>query len=181
MVNARRSDSKPDKISLLGQTSPPKYLILLAYAKGSILFSLPLSLFLALSLSLYLDRTMPATCLPLHTPTPLMLPTRNSSNRTKYNHCPAPRKRLVGCRAAPSSSSVTDFDLYELLGVDSTSNQSQIKLAYRSLQKRCHPDIAGPTGHDMSIILNDAYALLSDPNSRLAYDKASITPLLLNL
>lgn len=122
-------------------------------------------------------RTMPATCLPLHTPTPSTLPTRNSTNRTKYNPYSAPRKLPIGCKAASSSSSsssITDFDLYELLGVDSTSTQSQIKLAYRSLQKRCHPDIAGPTGHDMSIILNDAYALLSDPNSRLAYDKVSM-------
>lgn len=66
---------------------------------------------------------------------------------------------------------MTDFDLYDLLGIDSSSSPSQIKLAYRSLQKRCHPDIAGPDGHDMSIILNDAYAVLSDPASRSAYDK----------
>ncbi|KAF2292071.1 hypothetical protein GH714_007347 [Hevea brasiliensis] len=46
-------------------------------------------------------------------------------------------------------------------------------MAYRTLQKRCHPDIAGPTGHDMAIILNEAYSVLSDPNSRLAYDKVS--------
>jgi curved DNA-binding protein CbpA len=39
------------------------------------------------------------------------------------------------------------------------------------LQKRCHPDIAGPAGHDMAIILNEAYSILSDPNSRSAYDK----------
>ncbi|ERN09441.1 uncharacterized protein LOC18437594 [Amborella trichopoda] len=64
-----------------------------------------------------------------------------------------------------------DCDLYELLGIDSTSDQSQIKNAYRSLQKRCHPDIAGPAGHDMAIILNQAYSVLSDPCSRLAYDK----------
>ncbi|XP_010067006.2 chaperone protein dnaJ C76, chloroplastic isoform X1 [Eucalyptus grandis] len=78
------------------------------------------------------------------------------------------------CRAASSSSAtwmMTDFDLYDLLGIDSSSSPAQIKLAYRSLQKRCHPDIAGPEGHDMSIILNDAYALLSDPASRAAYDK----------
>jgi len=71
---------------------------------------------------------------------------------------------------------MTDFDLYDLLGIDSSSSPSQIKLAYRSLQKRCHPDIAGPEGHDMSIILNDAYALLSDPASRAAYDKVSAPP-----
>ncbi|KAF8021740.1 hypothetical protein BT93_G2017 [Corymbia citriodora subsp. variegata] len=81
----------------------------------------------------------------------------------------------ASCRASSSSSAsswmMTDFDLYDLLGIDSSSSPSQIKLAYRSLQKRCHPDIAGPDGHDMSIILNDAYAILSDPASRSAYDK----------
>ncbi|CAN1165004.1 Chaperone protein dnaJ C76, chloroplastic [Linum perenne] len=73
--------------------------------------------------------------------------------------------------SSAASSLITDFDLYDLLGIDSSSNQSQIKLAYRALQKRCHPDIAGPTGHDMAIVLNEAYSILSDPNSRLAYDK----------
>lgn len=70
------------------------------------------------------------------------------------------------CRA-----NITDFDLYDLLGVESSSNQAQIKLAYRNLQKRCHPDIAGSSGHDMAIVLNEAYALLSDPIARMAYDK----------
>lgn len=75
------------------------------------------------------------------------------------------------CKASSSSSSLSDFDLYDLLGIDSSSDQTQIKTAYRSLQKRCHPDIAGPAGHDMAIILNEAYSVLSDRNSRLAYDK----------
>ncbi|XP_030547550.1 chaperone protein dnaJ C76, chloroplastic [Rhodamnia argentea] len=83
------------------------------------------------------------------------------------------RSASASCRASSPSSSwmMTDFDLYDLLGIDSSSSPSQIKLAYRSLQKRCHPDIAGPDGHDMSIILNDAYTVLSDPASRSAYDK----------
>lgn len=76
--------------------------------------------------------------------------------------------------AASSSSSIMDFDLYDLLGVDSSSHQSQIKLAYRTLQKRCHPDIAGPAGHDMAIILNEVYSILSDPNLRSAYDKVCV-------
>ncbi|KAE8662296.1 hypothetical protein F3Y22_tig00113548pilonHSYRG00067 [Hibiscus syriacus] len=77
------------------------------------------------------------------------------------------------CKASanPTASSILDFDLYDILGIDSSSDQSQIKTAYRSLQKRCHPDIAGPTGHDMAIVLNEAYSVLSDPGSRLAYDK----------
>ena len=74
----------------------------------------------------------------------------------------------LACRAG---SSITDFDLYDLLGIDNTSDSSRIKAAYRALQKQCHPDIAGPAGHDMAIILNEVYSVLSDPNSRLAYDK----------
>ena len=82
---------------------------------------------------------------------------------------------VIPCRASSSSgSSVTEFDLYDLLGIHSSSDHSQIKTAYRSLQKRCHPDIAGAEGHDMAIILNEAYAVLSDPSSRLAYDKVGI-------
>ncbi|KAL8267246.1 hypothetical protein R6Q59_004590 [Mikania micrantha] len=76
------------------------------------------------------------------------------------------------CKASGSSSySITDFDLYDLLGVDSSSDHSAIKQAYRSLQKKCHPDIAGVAGHDMAIVLNEAYAVLSDPLSRFSYDK----------
>ncbi|KAJ9549262.1 hypothetical protein OSB04_021805 [Centaurea solstitialis] len=74
------------------------------------------------------------------------------------------------CKAS-SNYSITDFDLYDLLGVDSSSDHSAIKQAYRALQKKCHPDIAGVAGHDMAIILNEAYAVLSDPLSRFSYDK----------
>lgn len=86
-----------------------------------------------------------------------------------------PWKNIHGsCSLSCKASSITDFDLYELLGIDRSSDQAKIKLAYRSLQKKCHPDIAGPPGHDMAIILNEAYAVLSDPNSRFAYDKVCL-------
>ncbi|KAG6400996.1 hypothetical protein SASPL_137841 [Salvia splendens] len=81
-------------------------------------------------------------------------------------------KVLPACRASRHDEfSATEFNLYELLGIDSCSDTRQIKEAYRALQKRCHPDIAGPPGHDMAIVLNEAYALLSDPNARMAYDR----------
>ena len=115
---------------------------------------------------------MSTSWLPLYThtaaatarqyPTQTKLGSYNSSTSRK------PYGNTLSCRAA---SSITDFDLYDLLGIDSSSDSSRIKAAYRALQKQCHPDIAGPAGHDMSIILNEAYSLLSDPSSRLAYDK----------
>lgn len=88
---------------------------------------------------------------------------------------------LMTCKASSSStsSSMMGLDLYDLLGVDSSSDQTQIKLAYRALQKRCHPDIAGPAGHEMAIILNEAYSLLSDPSSRSVYDRVSTHPRIL--
>ncbi|KAL6651612.1 hypothetical protein ACP70R_010537 [Stipagrostis hirtigluma subsp. patula] len=78
-----------------------------------------------------------------------------------------------GFRAGGGRGSwVSDYDLYELLGVERSCPQSEIKAAYRSLQKRCHPDVAGAAeGHDMAIVLNEVYALLSDPAARLAYDQ----------
>lgn len=62
------------------------------------------------------------------------------------------------------------YDVYELLGVEADAPVPEIKQAYRWLQKRCHPDIAGPFGHDMAILLNDACATLSNPRLRAIYD-----------
>lgn len=110
---------------------------------------------------------MHSSTLPIQTfPTKSInkLPNRNLWKSNYKNTC----NNSVICRA-----NITDFDLYDLLGVESSSNQAQIKLAYRNLQKRCHPDIAGSSGHDMAIVLNEAYALLSDPIARMAYDKVS--------
>ncbi|XP_057445270.1 chaperone protein dnaJ C76, chloroplastic [Lotus japonicus] len=104
---------------------------------------------------------------PFYTP----LTSNMFTNYKPYSSKSMSSSSTLTCKASSSASSLLDFDLYDLLGIESSSDQSQIKMAYRSLQKRCHPDIAGPVGHDMAIILNDAYAILSDPNARLAYDK----------
>ncbi|XP_024993974.1 chaperone protein dnaJ C76, chloroplastic [Cynara cardunculus var. scolymus] len=99
------------------------------------------------------------------------LKSKTSSSFWNWNKSCSDHASLV-CKASGStSSSITDFDLYDLLGVDSSSDHLTIKQAYRTLQKKCHPDIAGVPGHDMAIILNEAYAVLSDPLSRFSYDK----------
>ncbi|XP_030960643.1 chaperone protein dnaJ C76, chloroplastic-like [Quercus lobata] len=120
---------------------------------------------------------MSTACLPLFAVSTPSIATKKLTQK-KISPFNATARKLYGnsmtCKAAAaasSSSSIMDFDLYDLLGVDSSSHQSQIKLAYRTLQKRCHPDIAGPAGHDMAIILNEVYSILSDPNLRSAYDK----------
>ncbi|KAI7741755.1 hypothetical protein M8C21_000599 [Ambrosia artemisiifolia] len=104
--------------------------------------------------------------------TPLKSKTFISSSSSSTTTKKSSDHALLVCKSSGSSSySITDFDLYDLLGVDSSSDQIAIKQAYRSLQKKCHPDIAGLAGHDMAIILNEAYAVLSDPLSRFSYDK----------
>ncbi|KAL3693470.1 hypothetical protein R1sor_007121 [Riccia sorocarpa] len=85
------------------------------------------------------------------------------------------RRGVFICEAhASRRTEVEDYgyDLYELLGVQKDTTVQEIKSAYRWLQKRCHPDIAGRAGHDMSILLNDAYSILADPVRRAAYDAA---------
>ncbi|KAK2992866.1 hypothetical protein RJ640_011959 [Escallonia rubra] len=119
---------------------------------------------------------MHSAILPLGPPTPSIITLNPNPKTFGFFNAAAARKpsdSSLLCKATTvsSSSSITDFDLYGLLGVDDSSDHAQIKLAYRSLQKRCHPDIAGAAGHDMAIILNEAYAVLSDPNLRYAYDK----------
>ncbi|MCO5556663.1 hypothetical protein L7F22_010214 [Adiantum nelumboides] len=80
--------------------------------------------------------------------------------------------RVSPCRASVGNSQHFEYDLYELLGVERNASLLEIRRAYRWLQKKCHPDIAGLVGHDMSILLNQAYTTLCDPNERAVYDQS---------
>jgi hypothetical protein len=44
-----------------------------------------------------------------------------------------------------------------LLQVDDDAPMEEIKKAYRSLAKECHPDYLGDEGHNICILLNEAY------------------------
>lgn len=63
-------------------------------------------------------------------------------------------------------------DYYEVLGVEKNTSESEIKIAYRNLAKKYHPDIA-QNKKEAEIHfkeINEAYAVLSDSEKRQRYD-----------
>jgi diphthamide biosynthesis protein 4 len=66
-------------------------------------------------------------------------------------------------------------DYYVLLGVPPTATAAQLTRAYRAAMKRVHPDRHQPAQRQAAEIrarlLNQAYATLSKPLSRQAYDQ----------
>ncbi|XP_002971106.2 chaperone protein dnaJ C76, chloroplastic [Selaginella moellendorffii] len=79
------------------------------------------------------------------------------------------------CKAAASKqehtgSGTNQQDYYEILGVLPGSSMEAIRKAYRKLQKQHHPDISGSKGHAMTLMLNEAYQVLSDERLRSKYD-----------
>ncbi|MBF6590182.1 MAG: J domain-containing protein [Ktedonobacterales bacterium] len=62
-------------------------------------------------------------------------------------------------------------DYYTVLGILPTADEAAIRLAYRRLARRYHPDIAGPGSLERMQSLNAAYQVLGDPEQRRAYDE----------
>lgn len=61
-------------------------------------------------------------------------------------------------------------DLYQILGVDSSATQDEIKTAYRKLAMKHHPDRMGGDDTKFKEIQN-AYATLSDQQKKAEYDQ----------
>ncbi|WP_420459602.1 DnaJ C-terminal domain-containing protein [Neolewinella sp.] len=65
------------------------------------------------------------------------------------------------------------IDYYQTLGVDKSADDKQLKKAFRKLARKYHPDVA-PDDKDAEQkfkAVNEAYAVLSDPEKRKKYDK----------
>ncbi|KAK9794394.1 hypothetical protein WJX73_007757 [Symbiochloris irregularis] len=77
-------------------------------------------------------------------------------------------REVSGGNAELNTAAPTDF--YQLLSVDYDADAPAIRAAYRALQRIAHPDIAGDRAHELAILLNCAYATLSDPQTKQRYD-----------
>jgi len=65
-----------------------------------------------------------------------------------------------------------EIDYYEILQVHPRASQEMVKKAYRTLmgEMGAHPDLGGD--EERAKLINEAYAVLGDPDLRGAYDRA---------
>jgi DnaJ domain len=74
------------------------------------------------------------------------------------------------------------MDYYTVLQVHPDAEQEVIDAAYRQLMRKYHPDVAGEDGpraqllHQRAKLINQAYAVLRDPELRWLYDHSQVTP-----
>ena len=62
-------------------------------------------------------------------------------------------------------------DYYGVLGVSRDASDVEIKRAFRELARRHHPDVGPADNGEAFREINEAYAVLSDPEARARYDR----------
>src|SRR5512138_3776239 len=67
-------------------------------------------------------------------------------------------------------------DYYELLGIDADADGVQLRRVWRRLALKWHPDRAGPHATATFQKISAAYAVLSNPVARAAYDRGRPAP-----
>lgn len=66
---------------------------------------------------------------------------------------------------------------YDILEVDRSASQEEIKKAYRKLSLKHHPDKNGGVDNEMFQKINEAYETLCDPQKRESYDFMGSSPM----
>ncbi len=72
----------------------------------------------------------------------------------------------------PDSSESTAQDFYDILGVKYKATQEEIEDTYHNLARKLHPDVTGgdTESTERYMAINEAYHILSRPESRAEYD-----------
>ncbi|XP_006654690.1 chaperone protein dnaJ C76, chloroplastic-like [Oryza brachyantha] len=103
--------------------------------------------------------------------------TGRRSNRRRSGSAGGRRDLRVYAYASETEHGSTEDevadDFYSVLGVMPDATPEEIKKAYYSCMKACHPDLSGdgPEVTNFCMFINEVYTVLSDPIQRAVYDE----------
>gem|GEM_PF-6043302 len=70
-----------------------------------------------------------------------------------------------------NSNSFEVKNYYNILGIERTATEGEIKKAYKGLARECHPDMGDGSSEEKFKDINEAKEILSDSGRRREYDE----------